>query len=517
MYAALQEKLEQIRGVWRFRWTAMLVAWMVCLIGWLFLLAFPDTYAAWAQVHIDPRTRLSLDTKGMGPDSNVVAEAEAVREALLGTPQLDKVARAAVPGYAMANPKRQQAMLELLRKRVAVESNEVGPRDQPADLYTITYTDRDLITAHRVVEELLQQFLGNLQGAAQQAAQQAQRFLEQQVATYKERLRAAEAKLADFKKRNAHLLPGATGDYATRRQAAKDQVEKLTEALQVAEEKRDALYQQLSSEAAAATAADIRALEVSLRDLRQRFTEKYPDVIAARRSLEELKARQQEEINAVGRGDPAAAASTCRGVNEANREHQGVCSQLRSTEVEVAMARREVEVQTARLAELDKAIDTAPQVEAEYVELNRDYETTRTEYNDLIKRLNSVDLSNQAERRGAVRFAVIQPPTGSDVPVSPDRPRLILLVLLAGLASGVAAAYLMNELRPVFYSGPQLAEITKLPVIAILGTTQPEQRMAEHRRAVWAYSAATVALMVLALITLLTQTPTSQFIHRLLA
>ena len=87
MYAAVQLMLEQIRGIWRFRWTAMLLAWIVCLIGWLIVLALPDTYGAWAQVHIDPRTRLSEDTKGMGPDSNVVAEAEAVREALLGSLQ----------------------------------------------------------------------------------------------------------------------------------------------------------------------------------------------------------------------------------------------------------------------------------------------------------------------------------------------------------------------------------------------------------------------------------------------
>src|SRR5215469_8102614 len=121
MYAALRVILEQIRGIWRFRWTAMLVAWIVCLIGWLVVLALPDTYGAWAQVHIDSRTPLSQDT-GISPESNVVAEAEAVREALLGSPQLDKVARAAIPGYAMASPSQQQGMIEQLRKRVAVES-----------------------------------------------------------------------------------------------------------------------------------------------------------------------------------------------------------------------------------------------------------------------------------------------------------------------------------------------------------------------------------------------------------
>jgi polysaccharide chain length determinant protein (PEP-CTERM system associated) len=516
MYAAIQLTLEQIRGIWRFRWTAMLVAWMVCLIGWLVVLALPDTYGAWAQVHIDPRTRLSQYTRGIGADLNVVAEAEAVREALLGSPQLDKVARAVMPGYAMASPTQQQGVVERLHKRAAVESNEVGPRNQPADLYTITYTDRDWLTAHRVVEELLRQFLANLQGGTQEAAKQAQQFLEQRIAEYKERLQAAEAKLTDFKKRNAGLLPGATGDYATRLQAAREQLEKLTDTLQVAQQNRDALRQQLSDEVAAGTAADIRALEATLRELRQRFTNKYPDVVAALRTLEELKARQQAEIAAVGRGDRAATVETCRGASEANHEHQGVCSQLRSAEVEVATAKREVAVQNAKIAELNKTIDTVPQVEAEYSELNRDYESTRSEYDSLVKQLNSAALE-QAERNEVVRFTVIQPPTGSAVPVSPDRPRLILLVLLAGLAAGVGVAYLMNELRPVFYSGRQLGEITNVPVLGIVGMTWTDRHVARRRCALWAYSAATAALVSVAVITLLMQTPTSHFIHALLA
>jgi len=517
MYAAVQAKLEQIRGIWRFRWRAMPVAWIVCLIGWLVVFALPDTYGAWAQVHIDPHTRLSPYTHDTGPELNVVAEAEAVREALLGSLELDKVARAVMPGYAMASPAQQQGMVEHLRKRVAIESNEVGPRNQPADLYTITYTDRDWLTGVRVVQQLLLQFQAKLEGGTQEDAKQAQQYLQQRIAKYKEQLQAAEARIADFKKRDPGLVPGATGDYATRLQAAKEELEKRTDALQVVEQRRDALHHQLSGEAAADTAAEIRGWEAKLRELRQRFTDAHPDVIAARRTLEELKAREQEEIADVKQGDPAATEAICRGANEANPEHQGICSQLRLAEVEVATAKREIEVQSAKIAELNKTIDTAPQVEAEYADLNRDYETTRREYDSLVKQLNSAKLSDPTEPGGAVRFTVIQPPTGSAVPVSPDRPRLILLVLLAGLAAGVGVAYFMNELRPVFYSERQLAEISNVPVLATVGMLWIESHVAQQRRALWAYCAVTVALVLVAVIALLIQSPTSQFIHRLLA
>jgi len=75
MNAALEFTLELIRGVWRFRWTAMLVAWIVCLVGWLVVLAMPDTYSAWARVYVDTRTRLSQVTQGIGVESNIASQA----------------------------------------------------------------------------------------------------------------------------------------------------------------------------------------------------------------------------------------------------------------------------------------------------------------------------------------------------------------------------------------------------------------------------------------------------------
>jgi polysaccharide chain length determinant protein (PEP-CTERM system associated) len=507
MHAAIASILEQARGIWRFRWTAMLGAWIVCLIGWLVVLALPDTYSAWTEVHIGARTRL----QGISPGSDVVAVAAAVREALLGGPQLDKVARVAMPRYAYASPSQQQGILEGLRKRVKVESNEVGPRNQPADLYTITYTDRDRLTAHRVVEQLLQQFLANIQGDTREAAKQTEQLLQRKIAETKEQLQALDSRLADFKKQNAGVMPETTGGYTERLQAEKDQLAKMTDALQVAEQKAQALRLQLLGEALVDTTAEIRASEAQLRELRLRFTDQYPDVIAAQSRLEELKARRQAETAATV-GDAASTSAVCRG---ASPVQQGICSQLSQAEVEVSASKRQVDIQGAKIADLNKMIERAPQVEKEYAQLNRDHESTLNEYNRLVEQLNRATLEDQAETTAAI--TIVEPPTGSAMPVSPDRQRLILVVLLAGLAVGVGMAYFMNELRPVFYSARQLGEFTELPVIGIVDGMRMEQRMAQELRALWAYCGATAALVLAAVITLLAQSTTSHFIHQLMA
>jgi polysaccharide chain length determinant protein (PEP-CTERM system associated) len=530
MNAALDFILEQIRGVWRFRWTAMLVAWIVCLVGWLIVLAMPDTYSAWARVYIDTRTRLSQVTQGIA-DSNIASEAEAVREALLGGPQLEKVARLAMPGYATASLEQQVAIIDGLRKRLQVEATG-SERNRPADLYTITYTHEDRHIAHRVVDQLLKLFLANALGGSQAGSEQAQQFLTQQIAEYDKKLQAAESRLADFKRQNAGLMPGATGDYFTRLHGETDELDKDRSALIVAEQKREELQRQLSSEGplmgssagrvyggaggagGADTASAIRETQARLDELLLRFTDKHPDVIAARRTLEDLKKRQQVEIEAIRHGDQAAIAASGLA---ANPVYQGIKLQLSQTDVEVAAARRQVADREGKIGELRKMIHTAPEVEAEYARLNRDYDVTRGQYQALVERLNRAKLSDKAEATGVVRFEVVEPPTGTDKPVSPDRIRLILVVLLGGLAAGIGVAYLMHQLRPVFVSARQLTELTQLPVLGVVSMTWLERHQALARHAVWMYSIAAAVLIVVAAVTLLTQSASSHFLHGLIA
>jgi polysaccharide chain length determinant protein (PEP-CTERM system associated) len=529
MNAALEFVLEQIRGVWRFRWTAMMVAWLVCAIGWVVVLMIPDTYSAGARVYVDTRTRLGQITQGIAVESNIAAKAAAVRQALLGAPQLEKVATQAIPGYASAAPVQKRALLEGLRARLQVDASNSGGEGSrgPADLYQITYTDQSKVTARKVVDDLLKLFLANALGGTQEGAEEAQQFLRQQIADYEKKLQAAEGRLADFKRQNAGLVPGATGDYFSRLRTDSDDLDRERLTLQVAEQKRNELQRQLSSEqpvvggplggaggGVADTASAIREAQARLDELLLRFTDKHPDVVAARRTLADLKERQRTEIAAARRGDLSAAAATGLASNPI---YQGIRLQLSQADVEVAAARRQVEDRQQRIAELRKMINTAPEVEAEFSRLTRDYDVTRSEYQALVDRLNRTQLSDKADQTGVVRFEVVDPPSGSDQPVSPDRPRLILVVLLGGLVAGLAVAYVMHQLRPVFSSTRQLSELTQLPVLGAVSMTWLERHKARERRAIWVYSFATAILVLLAGVVVIAGTAASQLLHGLAA
>jgi len=490
----------------------MLVASVVCLVGWFVILLIPDTYSARARVMIDTR---------IGVGSNSASSLEVVRSALLGGPQLQQVATLSIPSYASASPFARQVIINGLRQRLTVEVNT--DKGAPADLYLISYTDHNARNAHHVVDQLLNLFMSNTLGGSQLGSEQAQKFLTQQIAQYEHQLQAAESKLADFKRQNQGQVPGSTGgDFFSRLNADNENLQRDQLALSVAEQKRDELRRQLSSEqpllgsssgpggGATDTGSAIREAQGKLDELLLRYTDKHPDVIAARRALDDLRQRQAAEIAAVRRGDQAAIASTGLG---ANPVYQGMRLQLSQADVEVAAARQQMQDAQSRIDGLRKMINTAPAVEAEFARLNRDYDVTRGEYQALVDRLNRAKLSDQADATGVVRFEVVDPPTGSDHPVGPDRVRLILTVLLGGFAAGIAVAYFMHQLRPVFTSTRQLNELTQLPVLGSVSMTWLERHKAEDRRAVWAYSAVAGVLVLVALITLSTQGWAARILH----
>src|SRR5450755_3849654 len=92
MTPALDHVFDEVRGAWRFRWVALMTAFIVALIGWAVVFTLPDRYEADARVFVDTRTGLKPALQGLTTDQNVEAQINYVRQALLEGPQLEKIA-----------------------------------------------------------------------------------------------------------------------------------------------------------------------------------------------------------------------------------------------------------------------------------------------------------------------------------------------------------------------------------------------------------------------------------------
>jgi polysaccharide chain length determinant protein (PEP-CTERM system associated) len=370
-------------------------------------------------------------------------------------------------------------------------------------------------------------------GGKREGSESAQRFLVDQIAEYERRLSAAEEKLATFKKTNVGLMPGAQGDYFSRLQTEMEAVTKAEALLRIAQSRRDEIQRQLRGEqpmvstgaqgsgaplssvagAGDDTATRIRATQARLDETLLRFTDKHPDVIALRSTLAELEARQKSEMDAVRRGDAGAAA---RSGLAANPVFQSIQLQLNQAEVEVAALRGEIGDRQRKIVELRKLVDIAPEVEAEYARLNRDYDVNRAQRQALVERLERTRFSEEADQTGTVHLDLIDPPSAGFKPVAPNRPLLIVAILFAGLGAGGGLAYLLYQLKPVFDTARQLGAITGLPVLGVVSMTWLEKQNLEKRRGILAFAGAAACLILAAGIVFLIHSRVTQFVHGLL-
>ena len=159
----------------------------------------------------------------------------------------------------------------------------------------------------------------------------------------------------------------------------------------------------------------------------------------------------------------------------------------------------------SRIAELDRAKNLAPEVEAEFARLNRSYGVTKAQYTSLVERLEKAKLSEQATDAGTIKFEVIDPPAAKLEPVKPNRPLLTSLVFVAALGAGLGLAWLMGQLRPVYDSAHKLSEDTGLPILGAVTQAGVDAAASARRRSVWLVSAATAALLIAYVVIVLIQ------------
>jgi polysaccharide chain length determinant protein (PEP-CTERM system associated) len=514
----LASLLDQLRGVWRFRWIALIAAWVVALGAWLVVFLLPNTYQASAKIFVDSKTTLSQATEGISLQNNVNDEIDRMTAELLGTPQLRKVANETNLMAGAITPKAQQKVIDALRKNIAIAA-DVDPRKPNAtpSLFTISYQDPNRARSVEVVDHLLNDFVEGSLTSNSEGSQQTEQFLTQQIADYGQRLSQTEQQLADFKKRNMGMVPGEQGDYFSRLQSDESSLNQLKQSLYVAQRKRDAIAQELktgqqfttsghssapsaTSAAALDTQQQIAVTQQRLDQMLLKYTDRYPDVIALKQTLKELEARQTEQLAAAKQGDLGAA--TALGL-AANPVYQKVEEQYNDELVEVASIQQAIADREQDIAKMKGMMSSAPAVQAEYAQLMRNYAVTKKQYDALLARLDSARLGQQAASTGLVKFQVIDPPSAQFQPVSPNRPLLIIGTFFLALGAGAGIAYLLHLFRPVFVSAAQLGTVTGLSVIGAVSMAWADRHRVERRRGNWRYAAFAGGLVLVAVAVLL--------------
>lgn len=467
------------RGIWKHRWPGLLVAWVVAAIGVAVVLWVPDKYEASARIYVDTQSILKPLMSGLAVQPNVEQQVAMLSRTLISRPNVEKLIRMADLDLGEKSKDAQEALIDRVTKSLEIKNTG---RD---NLYTLGFRDPVPDKAKRVVQSLVSIFVESSLGDTRKDSDSAKKFIDEQIKTYVGKLEEAEARLKEFKVRNLEIQTADGKDMSSRLGEISDQMNQARLALREAENARDAAKSQLESEKTQSASISSRSLlqesaisvatpeidsridaqKRNLDVLLQRFTDQHPDIISARKlikDLEDQKRKEVLELRKVAMASPVAASSTSLAYQELNRL-------LVSSEIQVASLRARVAEYEARFSRARAMLKTAPQIETEYSQLNRDYAIHKRNYEDLVARRESAVLSGDLEgTSGVADFRLIDPPRVSPQPVAPNRILLLPLALLAALVAGLATAFVASQLRAVFFDARTLRDIVGLPLLGVV-------------------------------------------------
>jgi polysaccharide chain length determinant protein (PEP-CTERM system associated) len=494
MESFIAQVLAIARRMWKYRWPGLAIAWVIAGLGVIIVYRVPDRYEASARIYVDTQSILKPLMSGLAVQPNVDQQVVMLSRTLISRPNVEKLIRMADLDLKAQSKADQETLVDSLTKTLSIQS---AGRD---NLYTLSYRDSEPESAKRVIQSLVSIFIESSLGASRKDTATATTFLNEQIKGYEAKLEEAEARLKEFRLRNINMMSGDGKDSASRLVEMSSQLDRAKLELREATNARDAAKSQLeglksrsgnattqsllqeSSLAVSTPEIDARleSQRRSLDALLQRFTEQHPDIVATRKLIKELEEQKRKEVQEARK--VALAMPMGSGSGSSDLAYQEINRLLATTEVQVAALRARVDEYSGRYSQALSQVKTAPQLDAEGAQLNRDYAIHKKNYEDLVARRESAAMSGDLEvASGVADFRLIDPPRVSSQPVAPNRLLLVPIALAVALLTGLFAAFAASQLRPVFHDAGELRTKTELPLLGIVSLMMNDESSRRER------------------------------------
>jgi len=498
MQDALAQILSYALGIWRHRWKALFVAWVIAIGGWIHVANMPESYVANARVYVDTTSLLRPLMRGMTVTPNATERVTMMSNTLLSRPNLERLARMTDLDLQVQTEAQQDAMIRGLQNSISLRTTRNNNT-----LYNISVTHPDRETARRLTQSLITVFIETTTSDQDTDRSQTQTFLNRQIEESETRLVEAETRRAEFRRNNVDMLPGESGTYYSRLRQAQSNLQEARLQLRELENRRQELQRQLDGEDPVFiaggmvnpgnTALDqrIQSLHVQLDSLYTRYTERHPEIQRTQRLIEQLEAeRQQQQLE---RGSDTGMASNPL---SSSPVYQGMRSLLAETQAQAASLQVRVAEYEDRVKDLESRVNQIPFVEAQLTQLDRDYSILRDRHQQLLERRESARMSDDLQRSaGDVTFRVVDPPFVPLQPSQPNKPVLKAGVLVMALGAGGVIALLLALLHPIVTDARMLAQSTGLPLLGHVTHRKTRAQIRRTRLGLAAFAACSAGLL----------------------
>jgi polysaccharide chain length determinant protein (PEP-CTERM system associated) len=332
----------------------------------------------------------------------------------------------------------------------------VTGKNLPAMQVSFSYRDRYL--AQKVCADLVSRFMNEHTVDRMTNERATNDFLNDEFERAKRDLGALDQKLTDFRKRNAGRLPEQMDMNVAQMNAVEQRLSTLNSSATRNNEQRMLLETDLrSAKNRLASIKDvqpqaqarnehlldldrqIQKLETEIADLKDRYTEDFPDLQTARAQLAVLKRQREEAAKNTPKNETTVEnPAVARERQEAKAAVDMLQTQLKANAIEARQIEKELQAANASAQTYQGRLADSPVGDQEYAELMRDRELAKQKYQELeAKRQKSAISMDMESHQQGETLEVLDPASLPTTPTAPKRSLIIPLGVLGGLLFGI--------------------------------------------------------------------------------
>lgn len=411
--------------------------------------------------------------------------------------------------------KNPDEVVEQMRRDIEIELVRSTDKDR-LSAFNVYYQSSSPRLAQEVTNELTNLFINENLEARQQQSENTTKFLESQLDEARQKLAEQEQRVRQFKDEHLGELPTQTQANLQILGGLQAQLQAQEDALNRARQQNTYLESMLGQyrslqknmKSGDGTAAgglpaidrELERLRAQLTDLSSRYTEKHPDIRKLKSQIARLeKTRQQLVDKPSSDADTSETPASYKDVKDMAPQLE-LESQLKANQAEVKNHQTEINQILNRISDYQSRLNRAPVREQQLLDITRDYDQSRANYDSLLAKKNQSQMATNLEKtQQGEHFRVVDPPNLPVKPYQPNRLKLSMMGLFAGLALGAVFTMGAEMTDDRVYSERVLKKLASVDVIAeVPALNTPEEEREQRKSIVVAVLSTGVVFFVIA-------------------
>ncbi|HUS18601.1 MAG TPA: hypothetical protein VMZ25_03040, partial [Terriglobales bacterium] len=447
---------------------------------------------------VDPQ-KIPADYVKQTVSSDVTDRLQTISQEILSRTRLQKI----VDQFGLYKDQQgrmsQEDIIEMMRKDIKVEVvTEENSRSKSSAAFKISFTGKDPALVQQVTRQIASLFIEENLKVRQDQAQGTDAFIEGELNKAAAALQEQENKIRAFKARNIGSLPEqqtanlqVLGQLQGLLQANSDAIGRAQQQKTYLESLLDAMNKRAPQTPKPGFQAELDSRRAELVAAEEKYTPNHPDVVRLRNEVKALENKA------------ATMAATELKNNPPSDQPDQMKGQLLSINQEIKERTKRQSDMEARIRGLQGRIDILPTVEQQFSEINRDYLTSKSNYESLLQKKNSSGMAAEMERHAkGEQFRILDPASFPEKPFKPDLLQLNLMGVIGGIIMGCALGMLFEFKDPSLHTDKDVAFLIPVRMLGTLPVIMtPTTYAAEKKRQKMGYAAgAAAAVFALALL-----------------